>query len=462
MWARNALFLGLGLIGLASLVGAVLMSEPRPQAADYRPAQFESPDVLAVVADVDGQWRQRWQWAQLEPAARAPDLQIARRLSLGLTGTLPSLEEIRELERRPADQRIAWWVTHLLEDRRYADYMAERFARAMVGDEGGPFLVYRGRRFRLWLSDQFHDNVPYDELARKLIAAEGIWTSHPEVNFVTASFVPNEGPDEVKLAARMSRAFLGVRIDCVQCHDDNLGGDWKQTDFHELAAFFAPAELTLTGVRDKKVAYRYKYLRAEEEVDVPQQVPFAEALLEAPSRDAAHPRQRLARWATKPENRPFARAVVNRMWALLFGKPLEEPIDDIPLEGPYSPGFETLVDDFIQHGYDLQRLIRVIASTEVFQLDSRADHALTEKHERHWASFPLTRLRGDQVAGSILQSASLKTIDAQSHIFVKLQTFDQKNKFIERYGDTGEDEFADKGGTIPQRLLMMNGNMLQE
>ena len=86
------------------------------------------------------------------------------------------------------------------------------------------------------------------------------------------------------------------------------------------------------------------------------------------------PRQRLARWVTHPENRAFARATVNRVWALMFGRPLVEPVDEIPLknslENPYPPGLETLADDFIIHKFDLQRLIRVIAATRVFGLDS--------------------------------------------------------------------------------------------
>lgn len=461
MWARNVLFIGLGVAGLGALVGTILLGDPRPHADEFRPAQYRRDEFRHVVDQIDAEFRAAWQQEQLTPAGKAPDLKIARRLSLGLTGTIPSLEEIRELERQPQQQRIGWWVAHLLEDRRYADYVGERLARAYVGVENGPFLVYRRRRFVTWLSDQLHENVRYDRLVRSLIEAEGIWTSHPEVNFITVTNDPNndeKGPDEVKLAARVSRAFLGVRIDCVQCHDDNLGGDWEQTDFHELASFFNGAQMTLTGVRDKPKEYRYKYLYDDEEVTVPQKVPFYPHLL--PGR--GKPRTRLARWATHGDNKAFARATVNRVWALMFGKPLVEPVDDVPLEGPFPPGLETLADDFVNHGYDLRRLIRVIAATEVFRLDSQGEHEITVEHERHWAAFPLVRLRPEQVAGSILQSASLKTIDAESHIFVKLGRFEQQREFINRYGDTGEDEFTDRGGTIPQRLLMMNGTLVKE
>jgi hypothetical protein len=153
----------------------------------------------------------------------------------------------------------------------------------------------------------------------------------------------------------------------------------------------------------------------------------------------------------------------------MFGRPLVEPVDEIPLkdslENPYPPGLEILTDDFIINNFNLQRLIRVIAATRVFGLDSKmpVGHAPpTLEHDEHRAAFTLSRLRPEQVAGSIIQSASLTAIDADSHIIFQLNRSIQLGEFIKRYGDIGEDEFYIQGGTIPQRLLMMNGNLVHE
>ena len=103
------------------------------------------------------------------------------------------------------------------------------------------------------------------KLAHELIASGGIWTSEPAANFITVTIDQNDqqgGPDEIKLAARLTRAFLGVRIDCMQCHDDKFGDRWKQEDFHQLAAFFSEAEVAVSGVRDKPgVVYRSAFPR---------------------------------------------------------------------------------------------------------------------------------------------------------------------------------------------------------
>lgn len=465
LWVRNILFIGCCLIATGLIVGRMLRRPETLQPKTFVAADYQTPEFRDVVTKVNAAFDRDWETNRLLPAPLAPDLTIARRLSLGLTGTIPSLEEIRAFEVQPTAERTQWWLSHLFEDRRCSDYLAERFARMLVGVENGPFIIYRRHRLVSWLSDQLFANRPYDEIARELITAEGIWTSRPEVNFVTVTVDQNDkekGPDEVKLAGRVAKAFLGIRLDCVQCHDDMFGDRWKQKDFHQLAAFFAQSEMSMTGVHDDpKKEYDYRYLRQTEAGRVLPRVPYQEELLPADG----PLRARLADWLTNPKNRPFAHVIVNRVWALMFNRPLCKPVDNIPLEGPLPPGMEILADDLIAHHFDLRRLIRVIAATREFQADSRSndpERPVTEPQETEFAAFPLTRLRPEQMAGSILQSANLKTIDADSHVLVRIIRFFQENDFIKRYGDAGEDEFGVTGGTIPQRLIMMNGQLVHE
>lgn len=470
MWPRNLLFVSLCVVALTALAASLLHIEQPEAPAGLIVGRYEQDAYRDVVQQIDAEWQEHWLKANLEPAPRADDLTIARRLALSLTGTVPSFEEIRRLEELPSEQWMEWQLSSLLEDQRYADYFAERLARAYVGTENGPFLAFRRRRFLVWLAECLHENVSYDKIVRPLICDDGLWTDSPAVNFVTVTLDQNNNgqPDPIRLAGRTTRAFLGVRIDCLQCHDDNMERlnlgtedaprEGLQTDFHRLAAFFSETQSSLFGVDDNnKEAYKYTYLGEDEETIVPAIPPFSEELLP----EEGTRRQQLAQWVTHPENKPFARAIVNRVWAMMFGKPLVEPIDDIPLSGEYPPGLETLAADFTAHQYDLQRLIRVIAGTQVYQRDSRADFQVEQKHEDAWAVFPLTRLRPEQMAGGIIQSASLKTIDANSHIFAKLGRFGSQTEFIKRYGDTGEDEFDERAGTIAQRLLMMNGELVK-
>lgn len=469
-WVRVPLVSVLCLLAGALVVDHLLTPKPFSGPATFDLSRYQQPDFAGVVERVDATFRDEWKHRGLSPAPVANGLAVARRLSLALTGTIPSFEEVRAVEAEDPERRTQWWLTYLFEDRRHADYLAERFSRMLVGVENGPFIVYRRHRLSSWLSDQILDNRPYDDLVRALITSEGIWTTHPEVNFVTATVDQNndeEGPDEVKLAGRTARAFLGVRLDCVECHDDFLSDRWTQQDFHRLAAFYSRAEMSLTGVRDDPDReYDYRFLGKRESETVSPAVPFRPELLPA---DGSR-RDRLAGWVTHPDNRSFARATVNRMWAILFNRPLILPIDDIPVGGPVPPAMDVLAADFVRNGYDLRRLIRVIAATEVFRLDSTQPETRAEAGdpdsvpgpETVFASFPLTRLRPDQVAGSILQASSLRTIDADSHVLKRIIRLIQRNDFLKRYGDVGEDEFSETAGTIPQRLVLMNGSIVHE
>lgn len=469
MFRKDLLFITFVCVALASLWVTLAPSVSGNQPlVDKRnlPAIQATQDVIR---QVDAEYVESWNASGIEPAPTADALTICRRLSLALTGTIPSFEELRQLEKIAEADQVDWWLDHLFSDRRYSDYLAERLARVYVGVEEGPFLVFRRRRFTSWLSDCLLENKPYDEIVRHLISDVGVWTEKPAVNFLTVTSTDGK-PDEIRLAGRTARAFLGIRLDCMQCHDDNLEGRWAQSDFHELAAFYSEACHSITGVADKPRDYETQYLDAESAVMVTPSVPFDDEIApaddsssaDAQTRHVGTRREQLADWVTHPKNDAFPRAIVNRTWALLFGKPLVEPIDNIPLEGPYPVGLESLAKDFVRNEYNLQHLVRSIAKTRVFQLSSRSEHKLSVDHEAAWAVFPLTRLRPEQVAGSLLQSARLMTINADTHLLVRLDQNDKTDKFIKRYGDTGEDEFGRHGGTIPQRLLMMNGNLVKE
>lgn len=468
MWIRNLVFILLCVGGLSALAGSLTPVRKAPAGKKLLVAALLDAELRQVVASVDQAFRSQWRQEGTVTARAADDLTIARRLSLALVGTVPSLEELRQLESEPAENRLDRWLAVLLADRRSHDYLAERLTRAYVGVQDGPFIIYRRRRFVAWLADQLQANRPYNELAHDLIADSGLWTDHPATNFLTATAKPDPKdpeqmePDPVELSARASRAFLGVRLDCAECHDHPFQ-DWKQADFQGLAAFFGPTRQGLTGIHDTDAAYTIENRVTGAEETISPQVPFQRELLAADGNS----RRRLAAWVTHRDNRWFGRAIVNRMWAQLFGRPLVEPIDDLHSAETLPAAIDLLADDFVLHGYDLRRLIRAIALTEVFRLDSRANVGADDDHQRAdlqeaWAVFPLTRLRPEQVIGGVLQAASLQTIDYESHILVRIIRTTGQNDFIKRYGDLGEDEFAAQGETIPQRLLMMNGGQVHD
>ena len=459
MWVRNLVFIGVVAAAAAGLRASLYPLNRPATPVRLAPGPMAGPAFRAVVDRVNATFRADWAARGLTPAPPAADLAVARRLSLGLTGTVPSLEEVRQFEAAPERDRVDGWVNHLLRDRRFADYFADRLVRVYVGTEEGLLILYRKRRFAAWISDRLHANKPYDETVRMMIAGRGLNTDNPAVNFIAAAYVDEKkGPDAEKLAVRVSRAFLGLRLDCAQCHDHFLEPEWKQSHFQGLAAFFGQTQQIVTHVSDGTGEYRFEDRVTGDEVLAVPAVPFLPELMP----ETGTHRERLAGWVTHRNNVHFARAMVGRVWALLFNKPLLGRVEIQSFSEPIPPALDVLAADFVDHGYDVHRLVRLIAATEVFRLDSAAPFEVTTEHESAWAVFPLTRLRPDQVIGTVIQAASVHTLDRQSHVVLRLASYFQEQDFVERYGDPGDDEFDNSDGTVPQRLLLMNGNLVNE
>ena len=415
----------------------------------HKTAPTPPPEVSSVVRIVDARLEAHWSTLGVAPAERADDLTVLRRLSLALHGTVPSLEEIRAFEADPRPNRLAHWTGRLLEDDRFAAYFAERLARAYVGTEQSPFLVFRRDRFVGWLRRALRAQRPFDEVVRAMIADRGLWTGRPATNFITRAVVDGQVNAD-QLAGQTVRRFLGQRIDCAQCHDHPYD-DWTQAQFAGLAAYYRRTEIGPGGIGDTATS------------TLSPAVPFGADWI-AGRAPASGARAQLAAWVTHPSNRRFTRATVNRVWALMFGRPYSSPIDDLPdPDDDDQSVLDILGDDLQQNGYDLRRLVFIIASTRVFRLTSGPATSSPRPIPKHaWACYPLTRLRPEQVVGALLQAASVRTIDRDSHWLVRAVRFIRERDFVQEYGDLGADELAEQPGTIPQALLRLNGKLFQE
>jgi hypothetical protein len=453
-------------LGVVFGVFAVIAAAARTNVMHHSPdRQRFASEVEPVVLQVDRLFARKWSEAGVTPANPASELTVLRRLSQVLHGTVPSLEEIRVFEADAGPRKIERWVERMLDDRRFADYFARRLSRVYVGADDGQFVLFRRDRFWAWLGEQLQKNEPYDQVVRQMIAERGLWTGVPEVNFITSTV--SEGNIDVnKLAGRTVRAFLGQRIDCAQCHDHPFAS-WKQGQFEGLAACYGQVSLSAVGVEDNRnKPYSVEDRMTLEPRDVAPAVPFGADWFP----DEGTERQRLAAWVTHPHNRRFERAIVNRVWGLMFGKPWKGPVDDLPDPDERGPQPDDLLDvlgaDFREHHCDLKQLIATIAATHAFRLSSEhPDFEVPERAllvEESWAAFPLTRLRPEQIIGSMLQASSIKTIDQNSHWVRRAFRFFQELNFVKEYGDLGDNELGDHTGTIPQALLRMNGEFAKD
>jgi len=467
---------GLPLLAVLAVAGLVTSAATNREAASAKTAPVAAgPLRSADAAVVDGPLAARWAEASIDPAEPAADLEILRRAWLALAGTIPSVEEIRRFEADAGPDRLDRWIDTLLAERRVADHLARRFARALVGRADGQFIVFRRDRFTDWLAERLHANEPFDRVVTSMVADRGLWTESPAVNFVTQAMADGD-LDTTVLAGRVSRALLGMRLDCAQCHDHPFA-PYTQAQYEGLAACFGQVRVTALGVEDDPARVlaidlppapdggagpRAMQPRTRK---IPPRVPFGAEWWT----DGGSHRENLAAWIVDPRNRRFHRAVVNRAWGIVFGRPWHEPADDLP-DPPGVPDdddpLDRLAGDFCDHGCDLRRLLATLTRSRLFRLSSRhplrGDEAGDRRVDEAWAAYPITPAPPETLITAMVQATSLRTIDRDSHLLTRTIRFFREVDFLRDYGVTEDANGRHETTTVPQALVRMNGRLARE
>ncbi len=414
-----------------------------PARAQERPS-LESPSVVS--ARIDALFEQTWRDEGVEPAPMADDAMFLRRVYLDLTGVIPSVNEARAFfEDDRADKRMRL-IDELLARPRHAARLANVWRHILLprGSDIGS-----SARMEQWLERQFRDNTPYDVLARDVLTAHGSpGQSEPVVYYLALGVKPEE------LAASSSQVFLGVQIRCAQCHDHPFTA-WKQGDFWGLAAFFARLsqgdQLGSSGLQDLRSG----------EVRLPKSNAVVAPKLPGKTDVEAAPnetrRQWLARWITSPENPYFARAAVNRIWGLMFGRGLVEPVDDMGEHNAASQPavLDLLAQDFVASGYDVRRVFQVLAGSSVYQRTSNA--TIEGKGAQLFAVMPVRSLSAEQIYECLISAAGRRE---------SLETESPKHaaalaEFLAQF-DAPTRKATEFQAGIPQALTMLNGPLVAE
>ncbi|MEO2091147.1 MAG: DUF1549 domain-containing protein, partial [Gemmataceae bacterium] len=318
-------------------------------------APLPADDAAGLSARIDGRLAAKWQ-GKVEPAPAADDAEFFRRLSLDLTGRIPSLAMVKDFleDDRPGKRRR--WADEFLDgadySERHAAHLATRW-RAILLAQANPQLGVGGARLESWLTRQFRANTGYDKLVRALL------TDPTASEFYTAY----EGKPE-NIAGATARALLGVRLECAQCHADRSGGGWTREQFWEYAAFFS--RLGVPRVDGNRVQVTDDTSDGPPRIKLPEKDTYISAkYLDGSTLDwkaGSDPKAVLGEWITKPGNRWFARAAVNRVWQQFFGVGLIDPVDGLgsDAEASHPELLDELTKAFVAHKHDLKFLMRAI------------------------------------------------------------------------------------------------------
>jgi hypothetical protein len=426
------------------------------------------PDALA--RRIDELLAREQQAHQVTAAPRADDAEFLRRAYLDLTGRIPKVSDVRAFLADKDPQKRARLIANLLQTPRHATRFATTW-RALLTPEitaGGQAGVFQAG-FEAWLYQKFRGNAPYDRMVFELLtvpiaadanAAEVVLRDFEKANALAFYAVKDAAPEN--LAAATSRLFLGVQLECAQCHDHPFA-QWTRAQFWNQAAFFAgiqrqgrtifqplietPDQRKLPGGAGGKKDIPALFLDGKQPDFVP----------------GVSSRVALARWITAADNHYFARATVNRLWGQLFGRGIVDPVDNFHDDNP--PSHPDLLDElaraFVQSKFDLHYILTAMTLTEAYQRTSARTHA-SQDDPRWFARMAVKALTGEQFYDSLVLATGFREPQpgAKPGKGAKGGAVSPRSQFLAQFalrGPAGEPETS-----VQQALTLMHGKFITD
>jgi hypothetical protein len=412
------------------------------------PASLEASEAEALAARIDHHLAAHWAGKDVQPAPRTDDAAFIRRVYLDLAGRIPSIIEVRDFLDDTRPDKRAIWVQRLLESPTYAQHFAHVWRALWLSAANNEQTQVLAAGFEGWLRQRLKENTGYDQMVRELL------TAAPSVQGTStpgAFYQVNELKPE-NLAANTSRLFLGVKLECAQCHAHPFA-PWTRTQFWEYAAFFTdvvPRQGPAGDGRTIKIPGTDKVVPAR----------FLDGTAPRWQTDVA-PRATLADWLTAADNRYFARAAVNQLWAYFFGTGLIDPVDEAGDQNP--PSHPELLDElaraFAAHRFDLPFLIRALVATEAYQRSSVTTHA-SQDDSRLFARMAVRALSPEQLFDSLAEVTEYREPPGADRPPFNGSPSSPRQQFLARFAQA--DRRTEAQTTILQALFLMNGSFMAD
>jgi hypothetical protein len=442
---------GIGALGLIAVATAADRAVARPQ----RPRA----DPAALAATIDRLIGDRLRAEHVTPAPPSDAAAFFRRVHLTLAGRIPVSSEVRAFLADTDPHKRAKAVDRLLDSAAYVNHMTTAWRGWLLPEAAANFdAANTAAAFEAWLRGRIRADVPYDRFVTEILTAplngqamarRGRADDDDDSTNPLAFYTAKEGRPE-NLAAATSRVFLGVQLECAQCHDHPFAR-WSRDQFWGMAAFFGGVERSSGG------GLREVFDRRE------MPIPNADRAVPATFLDDREPQWRfkqspratLAAWVTAPDNPFFAKAAVNRLWGFVFGVGLVDPVDDFHEKNlPSHPELlDALARAFVESGFDTRFILRAICLSETYQRSSAVTKA-RQADVRLYARFPVQGLTPEQLFDSLALATGALPEGGGSPL-----TMDSlRRQFLEAFVLSGRR--TDAPTTIIQALTLMNGNLV--
>ena len=302
------------------------------------------------------------------PSELCTDAEFLRRVSLDLTGIPPTTGEVRKFLADACDSKTKRTakIKELIDSPGFVDHWTLKWSDLLLSNR--KYIKEKGVwAFRNWIRRSIASNKPYDRFAYELMTASGSTYENPAANYFRIAREPK------LVMENMTQVFLGTRFMCAQCHDHPFE-KWTQENYFQLSAYFAAVGRKPGVTKDEEIIFTLRTPQSVVDIGTGQAVdatfPFDHDGID---RSLTDRRKQLAQWLTSQKNPFFAASLVNRYWSYFTGLGIIDPVDDIRSSNPPTNPelLSALADDFINHGFDLKRLIVVIVSSHTYQRSYR-------------------------------------------------------------------------------------------
>ncbi len=472
---KNICYLLTSLFGVVGLTVCMAVFPAVVSAASKKKDTYRYKYDQKVVEEIDKIIRQSWEDNEVTPSKVAIDTAWLRRVYLDTVGHIPPLDVVESFLRdKDPDKRVRV-IDELLEDPAYTHNWTTIWTNLLIGRQTPRRTSREG--MQKFLREAFAKNRSWNDVVYDILVADGHYEENGAVNYLLAQMTMRD--DGVQATAKTTRLFLGVQVQCTQCHNHPFN-DWKQNQFWEFNSFFRQArrvdhrkldpetgrqvddysELVVGSVSGPvfyekrsglmQVAYP-KYFGKDVKTD-----------------DSGDRRIALAKSIVNDPNHYLAKAMVNRMWGHYFGFGFTRPVDDM---GPHNPAshpelLDYLTEKFVEADYDMKMLIRWIANSEAYQLSSEFN-SKNKIDDPAAGELPLfshayiKSMEAEQLFDSLLIAANADGMSKASYAESNRRRNMWLQQFVTTFGTDENDEATTFNGSIPQALMMMNGELVE-
>ena len=366
-------------------------------------APYQFPADVAANNYIDELVHAKLKKLRITPSAVCDDATFVRRAYLDLTGTLPTPDEVKKFVDDPSTPKRTHLIENLLQRKEFTDLWVMKWAELLqIRSRNDEFSYKAALQYYNWLQDKLGSNVPISTIVQELVTATGSTLKNPAASYYQIQ------RDTLKTAENTAQVFMGMRIQCAQCHNHPFDR-WTMNDYYSFAAFFPqigrkqgedPRESIIFDRSDGEVKHlvtgktmKPKFLGGDEP-----------EIKNGESRRAV-----LAKWLASPENPYFARNVANIIWAHFMGKGIIDPVDDVRVSNPPSNPelIEKLAAKFTEYGYDFRKLVRDICASRTYQLSTRPNDT-NAQDDRNFAKAAIRRVRAEVLLDCISEVTETK------------------------------------------------------